>query len=302
MKKLLFALYDKTGYMNSLWEYFSSKNFLLESRLFTKEESLRKYLENHRPDVLLLGQEVSAAAGGFKQYAENIVVLSEGNLVSEGEEEYPLVFKYQSGSAILREIMGMIGEDGEVSAASLTEMAGHTEFLGIYRPYGDPIPLQRVFCVKGGEEKKSLLINMELLSGLETGKEENRERGMSEIVFYLKEKNEKLAVKMASLIRNWEGIDCLYPVQDYRDLYSLNRDDMDRLLSVLANETEYERVVFDVGFLSDSALYLLYCCDRIYIPRAKNTWEENQKSAMERLFVKEGLEEMMESIQYVSAY
>jgi hypothetical protein len=125
---------------------------------------------------------------------------------------------------------------------------------------------------------------------------------MSEIVFYLKEKNEKLAVKMAALIRNWEGIDCLYPVQDYRDLYSLNRDDMDRLLSVLANETEYERVVFDVGFLSDSALYLLYCCDRIYIPRAKNTWEENQKSAMERLFVKEGLEEMMESIQYVSAY
>jgi hypothetical protein len=244
---------------------------------------------------------VSAAAGSFKKYAENVVVLSEGNMVSEGSEEYPLVFKYQSGSAIFREIMEMIGKEGEVSAASLTE-AAHTEFLGIYRPYGDPIPLQRVFSVKGGEEKKSLLINMELLSGLETGKEENRERGMSEIVFYLKEKNEKLAVKMAALIRNWEGIDCLYPVQDYRDLYSLNRDDMDRLLSVLANETEYERVVFDVGFLSDSALYLLYCCDRIYIPRAKNTWEENQKSAMERLFVKEGLEEMMESIQYVSAY
>jgi hypothetical protein len=104
-----------------------------------------------------------------------------------------------------------------------------------------------------------------------------------------------------ALVRGWEGIDCLYPVEDYRDLYSLNRDDMDRLLSVLANETDYERVVFDVGFLNDSALYLLYCCDQIYIPRARNSWEENQKIAMERLFVREGLEEMVESIQYVSA-
>jgi hypothetical protein len=288
--------------MSVLWEYLNSKNFLVESRLFTKEKSLMDFLKGNRPDVLLLGQEVSEDPINYSHYAENVVVLWEGNMVAEKEGEYPLVFKYQSGSAILQEIFQIIGNKGDEVLSSMTETAGHTEFLGIYRPYGDPLPVQRVFSAKEGGEKKSLLVNMELLSGLESGKdEEERKRGMSEIVFFLKENNEKLAEKMETLIRTWEGIDCLYPVEDYRDLYSLNRDDVDRLLSVLANETEYERVVFDVGFLSDSALYLLYCCDQIYIPRARNSWEENQKTAMERLFVREGLEDMVESIQYISA-
>jgi hypothetical protein len=302
VKKLSFALYDTQGYMNALWEYFNSKSFLVESRLFTREESLESYLENHCPDVLLLGQEVSKHKIHHLNHAENIVILCEGDMVAENDEQYPLIFKYQSASGILQEIFRIVGESGKEALSSMAGLGEHTEFLGIYHPYGEPLSVQRIFSVKGGREKKSLLVDMELLSGLESGKEEvERIRGMSEMVFYLKQKSEKLAAKLRALVRGWEGIDCLYPVEDYRDLYSLNRDDMDRLLSVLANETDYERVVFDVGFLNDSALYLLYCCDQIYIPRARNSWEENQKIAMERLFVREGLEEMVESIQYVSA-
>ncbi len=96
-------------------------------------------------------------------------------------------------------------------------------------------------------------------------------------------------------------MDYLWPVEDFRDLYSIGREDVDRLLATLANETDYERIIFDIGFLTDSSLYLLYCCDRIYIPKAKSVWEENQKNALEELLVREGLEEVIDSIRYVAS-
>jgi len=126
-------------------------------------------------------------------------------------------------------------------------------------------------------------------------------RGMSEIIFYLKQKNEKLAAKLRALTRRRDNLDYLWPVEDFRDLYSIGREDVDRLLATLANETDYERIIFDIGFLTDSSLYLLYCCDRIYIPKAKSVWEENQKNALEELLVREGLEEVIDSIRYVAS-
>ena len=54
MNKLLVALYDTQGYMKALAEYFGKKNFLLDSRLFTKTESLNDFLKEREPDVVLL--------------------------------------------------------------------------------------------------------------------------------------------------------------------------------------------------------------------------------------------------------
>lgn len=302
MKRLLFALYDVQGYMKSLTEYFVKKTFLLESHLFTKQESLVNFLKEHSLDVLLLGQEVEMCQLPYLHHAEHVIIMSEGNMVSECQE-YPTIFKYQSADKILREIFQIIAQDGAELPVSVCEYGRHTEFFGIYRPYGEMFPVEKVFSIGNGRDQKKLLVNMELLSGFHTQENmaaEKEIRGMSEVIFYLKQQKDKLSLKLRVLIQQGEEVDYLYPVEDYRDLYSMNREDMDSLLSVLANETEYERIVFDVGFLNDSSLYLLYCCDKVYIPQARNTWEENQKNALEHLLVREGLGEMLDSIHYVS--
>lgn len=298
MDKLLMALYDTKGYMKSLADYLGRKNFLLDSRLFTKVDSLNDFLREQRPDVLLLGQEVDKTGIRFLDHALNLIILSEGNMVAERGEDYPLIFKYQPAEKVLKEILQIIAQSDEQLPVSLKIYQGQTEFLGIYRPYGNPFPIQRVLDVKGEAGKKSLLLNLEPLNGM--GKTEDF-RGMSEIIFYLKQKNEKLAAKLRALTRRRDDLDYLWPVEDFRDLYSIGREDVDRLLATLANETDYERIIFDIGFLTDSSLYLLYCCDRIYIPKAKSVWEENQKNALEELLVREGLEEVIDSIRYVAS-
>ena len=141
---------------------------------------------------------------------------------------------------------------------------------------------------------------MELLTGEQHGALSGDDRGLSEIIFYLKQKNERLALKLRQLVQTRNGMDHIRPVTDFRDLYSLCREDVDRLLTVIASETGYERVIFDIGFLTDTALYLLYCCDRIYIPKAQTSWEEEQADGLEKLLVKEGLEDVLESIRYIA--
>lgn len=302
MKKLLFALYDTQGYMRALAEYFGKKNFLLESHLFTKQESLVNFLNSNTLDVLLLGSEVETIQLPHLDHVGHVFILSEGSMVSECGD-YPAIFKYQSAEIILKEIFETIARREEEFPISIGNFQKRTDFYGIYRPYGEPLPIKRFFSEGEGRDKKRLFINLELLSGLDVPQEQKGDdgiRGMSEVIFYLKQRTEKLSLKLRALIQQWEGVDYLFPVEDYRDLYSISREDVDRLLSVLANETEYESVVFDVGFLNDSSLYLLYCCDRIYIPQPCNEWEENQKNALEQLLEREGLGEILGSICYVS--
>lgn len=303
MNKLLVALYDTQGYMKSLADYLGKKNFLLDSRLFTKSDSLNIFLKDKSPDVLLLGQEVDRTCLKYLDRVKHLVIMSEGNCMSEGGEDYPLIFKYQSAEKILKEIFRILEETDKDIPGAVKIAHGQTEFLGIYRPYGASFPVQRICPEKEEGGKRSLLVNMEILNGLSrdnglSGQEEHR--GLSELIFYLKQRNEKLALKLQNLLMQWESMDYVGPVEDFRDLYSICRDDVDRLLAMLTNETGYERVVFNVGFLTDASLYLLYCCDRIYIPKAQSLWEENQKNALERLLVREGLEDVIESIRYVA--
>lgn len=304
MKKLLFALYDTEGYMLSLAEYFGKKFFIMECRLFTKKDCLLNYLKGHQVDVLLLGQEVEAAQLSYLEHVKKVIILSEERNLSN-QQNIPIIFKYQSAERVCQEIFQMIAQE-EIPFVSTRGTRENIEFYGLYRPYGSQLHLQKLYLSDEVRGKRTLFINLEPLSGFEQMEEKSEEdgrslRGMSELVFYLKQHSEKIALKLRVLVQKWKGMDCIYPVEDYRDLYSLNCEEIDLLLSVLAEETDYDLVLFDVGFLSDAALYLLYCCDRIYIPKAVNDWEENQKKSLERLLEREGMEEMKGNIQYVSA-
>lgn len=302
MNKLLVALYDTQGYMRALAEYFGKKNFLLESRLFTKAESLNEFLKEKQPDVLLLGEDVDRSSLRYLDRAGHLVILSEVNCVSEGMGEYPLIFKYQSADTILKEIFAIMEGKENYHSAIGKSVCGPTEVLGIYHLYGAPLAVHQICQERGELPEKCLFVNMELFDGGRNGSRAAGEdsRGLSEMIFYLKQKNEKLALKLRQLVQQREGIDHLDPAADFRDLYSLSREDVDRLLTVLANETGYERVIFDIGFLTDTALYLLYCCDCVYIPKARNSWEESLADGLEKLLIREGLEEVVENIHYVT--
>ena len=90
--------------------------------------------------------------------ARHLVIMSEGNGVAEGGETCPLIFKYQSAEKILQEIFQILEEGEGASSVTVTKTGGQTEFIGIYRPYGAPVPLQRLLPEVNDGDRVFLLI------------------------------------------------------------------------------------------------------------------------------------------------
>ena len=78
-----------------------------------------------------------------------IVILSEG-VHSPELDEYPSVYKYQSSSDVIREVMACYGEERAVAPAVFPILKKTTEILGIYSPLKRC--LENLFCTCDGAD------------------------------------------------------------------------------------------------------------------------------------------------------
>lgn len=307
LKKIQVALYDKGGYMAHLADYLCRKGHnMLETRLITNLEMLKECVQKGKVDVLLAGEEVAEEIRCLKSRISQIILLSEGNQVCE-RSEYYLIFKYQSAQSIVKEVLAQIAENDTICCAQKLTMKRSVELIGVYAPYGGGGVTKYAYSMADELAKhyKTLYINLELFQGLDYLKRERKvkveefQRGMSEVVFYLKQRKEKLALKLETIVVSVENLDLILSVEDYRDLYSLSCEDIRRFLKVLLQQTEYERIVFDIGYLGDSALYLMEQCTQLYMPRAITQTQKSKEQAFFRFLQREDYETMAQSFQKI---
>ena len=153
------------------------------------------------------------------------------------------------------------------------------------------------------KQEKVLYVSLEQFHSLDflqsAGEDKTSYRGMSEVVFYLKQRKEKLALKLETVVTSKEGKDYIFAVEDYRDLYTLKWEDICQFLEVLSQQTDYETVIFDIGYLSEAVLYLMEHCDKLYMPQAETKQQKSKESAFQRFLYRENRESMMQSFQRI---
>lgn len=310
MKKILVAMFDQEGYTRQLAAYLSHhQNTMMDIRLFTNEESLRQFLRQGPVELLLVGEKDWDPQWEEDSMIRRLIFLSEGDVVREGINR-PVIFKYQSAESIVQELLAVIADDDGMQVRTKRASSDHVEFIGVYSPYGGAgvSTFSYEMAREYGMQYITLYLNLELFHGMSghsiskwkeyTPLEDNR--GMSELIFYLRQHKEKIAVKLQSLIQTQDGIAVVRAVEDYRDLYSMTVSDMQRLLRVLAEETEYQKIFFDIGYISECSLELMRCCDVLYLPKARSEIQHNKQTAFEQLLIREGDREMLERIRFVS--
>ena len=230
LKKIQIALYDREGYMSCLVDYLCRKSHsVMETRLFTSLEMLKKAAEGGGIDVLLAGEEVAGEIRGLREKIPQIMLLSEGSQVSE-KSDYYLLFKYQSAQNIVKEVLGQIAEDDRICYTQHSIVGRTADFIGVYAPFGGSGVTKYALSMAQGLAKqyKTLYVNMELFQGLnllaegKKGQAQTLSRGMSEVIFYLKQRKDKLALKLETLIISASELDYIMAVEDYRDLYAMD--------------------------------------------------------------------------------
>lgn len=295
MEKTRLGLLETDGYMKLLCRFLESRSDILESRLFTEMDKLEHYLENHTLDALLVGEPICFERIRNRQAVKTIILFSEQNL-NEKQVEIPVIFKYQSAQKLLQEILIYLEEETEALKRK-TRCREGPDFFAFFSPcgMGEKPPNSMIKDWIEDREQGGLQIDLKIFSGWGEDKEN---RGMSELIFYLKQRSEKSKRKLQALIQNGEDMDYIAPAEDYRDLYGLQAEDVDYLLCMLSEETEYNFVFFDVGFVSEAAMYLLSCCKQLYLPEARDSWERNQQQSWKQLMLRDGMGHVLEKIHF----
>ena len=282
--------------MQCLAEYLERTSLKTECHLFTEKDTLEEYLKNNELEVLLLGEEVDCKQIDYLEHVKNQLIFTEYPF-EKAEATEGKIFKYQSAEKILEVIFEQCLKE-DIWEKGKNQFKGETRFYGIYRLFeSSSVMLEEVLIKKVGEEK-TLILDMGLFDGISAKSQKGS--GMSELLFYLKQQTEKIARKIPGLIQEWRGADYISAVEDYRDLYGITRKEMELFLQILSENTEYENIIFDLGFLGESTLYLLGQCDCVYLRKPQNQWEENQRDGFLRLLQREHMEKLVEKMEYVT--
>lgn len=306
MKKILLAVLEDEMYSNRFSDYISHhKNMYIDFMVFTGTGSIKDFVKNSKIDILLVNDTMACEVADIKNI-KKIIVLSDGTYA--GQQNYPVIFKYQSAEHILKEIFAQAADDGQIAGISQIYYSKQAELIAVFSPFGGAgaSSYARNLCAGMAGNNNVLYINLEIFDSFaefEKDAENKREYicGMSEVVYYIKQRKDKLAFKLESITNHHKnGYNYILPVEDYRDLYSITPDDMEYFTDVLGRETMYDKIVFDMGYINEASLKLLSLCDVLIVPEPYDTIQVNKQHSFERVLIHSGMEKTVNNIKYVS--
>ena len=301
---MLLAVLADGMYSGRFSDYINHhKNMLIDLVTFTSINSAEEYLKNGSADILLVSGDMACEAGKLKNI-KKIIILSDGSYT--GAQECPVIFKYQPAAHILKEIFEQVAEDDTIQGMPVIHTSKQAELIVVFSPYGGSgvSTYARNLCAGMAGSNNVLYINLEIFDSFAEfeSSADNHEYicGMSEVVYYIKQKKDKLAFKLGSVIKHHkDGYNYILPVEDYRDLYSISPEDMECFTDVLASGMMYDKVVFDAGYVHESLLKLLQLCDVLILPEASGQIQENKQHSFERLLIRNGMDNVVQNIQYI---
>lgn len=304
MKKLLLAILADGTYSDRLSDYINNHKNLLDYMTFTSAYNLKLFIKHSKIDILLADNSMVSAIPDTKNI-QKVIILSDG----EDTQDYPIIFKYQPAGDILKEIFAKIADDDTISGTVCGyPVKKQAEITVVFSAFGGAgaSTYARKLCSDMATNQTVLYINMEIFDSFaefeKVSKDEQHYyiRGMSDAIFYLKQKKNNLAFKLESLINHHsDGYSYILPVEDYRDLYSITKDDIEHLVSVLCKETIYEKIVFDIGYINETSLKLFDICDVLLLPEPSGEIQKNKQDSLNRLLMRNGMKQVLDKAKCV---
>lgn len=273
-------------------EYLKRKEeFCFELCLFTSTESLEDYLKEQKLEVLLLSEGAFEENPSIKR-VENVILLSENSGIGE-QKDYPVIYKYQSGKGIFRDIFLCL-EGIPCNAAHKVINPGSVEFIGVISPKGGSgkTTFSMALGEACGKSEKVLYISFEELGSCLGLKEERN--GLSDLIYYLKQKRKGLFMIIQSLSIPIGGVDCIPSVSHYGDLAVVEKEDIDFLMEELIKTKVYKKVIFDIGSLNELTFHILERCNSVYVTHLERNPFLNKEKAFQHIFSYEDKESLYE--------
>ena len=196
--------------------------------------------------------------------ASQVFVLGRGKVADLGDEECQ-VGKYQCAEEIIREIFEVYIDKTKENV--MRSMGNHVaKLVAVYSP------IHRMgkttFAIELGKEcakkKRVLYLNMEEYAAFEEPTNEGLNLG--DLLYYIKQKNGNLGVRLQSAIKKLEELDAVSAIPISQDLKEIPQKEWEMLLEDLLTNSIYEMVIVDVSESVQGLMHILESCDKVYMP------------------------------------
>lgn len=270
------------SYANMLCENIMQRSELaFRVCVCTKVESVLKFAEQREIHVLIVNEDFLPLNWDRKKAKQVFVLTNELNL--EGiQNEYQL-YKYQSADRIIADMLEVLYEKTNDSVIKSIRKGTQT-LLAVYSP------IHRIgkttFAIELGKEyaktKKTLYINMEEYADIGERFVFSESRNLGDLLYYMRQEEKNLAMRMSSMVVAWEGLDYIPPMLRNMDMKEIEFEEWKNLFETLLQETNYEMIVLDLCDSVQGLFDILDICDKVYMPILEDAISDSKVRSYER--------------------
>lgn len=270
----ILAIYDlEKKYVKKLAAFFESRTQIPFHILgFDNWDKLTRFFSKEHAAVLLIGEDQWQPE--VKNLAKQTILLTDkkekerldGDLT---EDQFPAVCKYQSGEAIARKVLGICAL-AEAPIIPLHPDGGRkdtrAEVIGVYTPVRRSLQTSfaLVYSLLKGKNKKTLYLNFEVFSGFHAWFEREYKTDLMDLMYFLDGSEDKFLLKLAGMTEQFGDFSYIPPAISYEDFMLVRGQEWVRLVETIAEKSDYELIVLDLGDQMQGLFDLLSVCDKVY--------------------------------------
>jgi hypothetical protein len=260
-------------------EYFQNKQgFEWEVVAFTKKEKLADYLQGHHIELLLAGcwEEIEKLPTDLVNYYYQ--------LTEERQEPSPeqnRIYRYQSVERVMEQMLSdyMRRQDEICAKVNPNQMNIITVFSTV--PGGQDASFAWSIGFQLARQRKALLLPLEIFSLKQFDFIDQTRQGLSEFIYYLKENSNSIQ-RWKELLNYCNNLGYLAGTSHGFDVLALNREDIHRWVELLRNSSDYQNVIFYLGFYQEAGMELLRLSDRVIVISGQSHYEQEVYKEWER--------------------
>ena len=245
------TIYDiEEAYVEALSDYLNKNMDLgVVTIAFSDLDKFIAYIENDKSGYVVIGENVDKNILKGHISGDRIIRLT---TEKDGDNGGPWVYKYQSAKAIAKELNSimLMKEDSILLEDNKLHVIFSTKSSIEREEYAN-------LLMADLKSKGSVLyLDMEPYNGKAVN-EYGSYKGMSELIYYLKQGSEKTKWKFKTLIEKENISGRILPVNCPLDLSELNKEDVRELLNILHRLNEYDFILINLGILNPATFELM---------------------------------------------
>lgn len=206
-----------------------------------------------------------------KLQAKKVFVLGTGKKAA-ASLGYPVLYKYQSGEVLLREIIRKCPElFEEEEMPQNTAGAEKRKIIGVFSPVHRIGKTEYAINLgeKMAESENVLYLNLEIFSGAGERFGEN-DQTLTDVLYYARQEKGNLGLMITTLVCHRGKLDYIQPMPVSEDVKGVSGTEWVSLFRKILEQSIYETLILDIDGGVSGLYHILKFCTEIHMPVAED--------------------------------